>query len=458
MKIIMLPTMSSMTVLLERIKNNLSGKQTSLFYLFILLFLVSCSKEPGQIGYILQPEDSKLQVYYTDTTSLYAYSVIRDSVRTSQLSSTGLGATQDPIFGSTVAGFYTQFMLSSPGQDFAEGSVLDSLILQLEYSGIYGDTNQLLRVHTYEMLRNLDNDSIYYSNIEVPVGTTDFSDLTFLPRPNDSIIVDGDTLPAMLRINLSNISTEMGYKLLTATSDQMESSAAFQEYFNGVFVQSEPVNGDGCIAFFDLSALNSKMTLYYTVDDTNSLSYESIITTSSAFVGKYEHNRIAASQEFRSQVVNGDTLLGQEKFYIQGFGGVEAIIRFPYIFDWAKRGNVGINEAKLILPGTSDTEFFGPPSQLTLLKINSDTSYSPLEDQSEGEVYFDGFYNKGMNAYEFRITRYIQSMIKDTTMPNHGLLLYVYGGSFYPNRIILKGNENGSDTTGIRLNIIYTDL
>lgn len=458
MKIITLLIMSFMTKLLEKSSNHRSLKQTIQLLAFsTLIILASCAKDPGQIGYVLQPEDSKLQVYLSDTTSLYGYSVTRDSIRSSTLSETGLGALNDPVFGSTLAGFYTEFMLSSPGEDFEEGSTVDSLILQLVYGSAYGDTNTLLHAHTYEMFRNLDNDSIYYSNLQVPIGDIDYSNHSFYPRPNDSIIVDGDTLAAMLRINLSNISLDLANKLLNASAEDMESSSAFQEYFNGIFVQAEPVNGDGSIAFFDLSDANSKMTLYYT-NDTNSLSYEYLITTAAAFAGKYEHNRLTASPEFKSQVINGDTSLGQINYYVQGFGGVESILRFPHIFNWARKGNVAVNEAKLILPASDGDQFFNAPSQLSLLKIESDTSYATLDDQTEGEAYFDGYYNDDLKQYEFRISRYIQSMISDTTQSNYGLLLYVYGGSFYPNSLILKGNKNGADTTGIRLELLYTEL
>jgi len=103
--------------------------------------LSSCSKEPGQIGYIIQPDESKLNVAFSDTTTIYAYSEIIDSIRSDKLSVSAFGSLKDPVFGGTTAGFYTQFLLSINGYDFGEERQLDSLVLQIDYAGWYGDTN-----------------------------------------------------------------------------------------------------------------------------------------------------------------------------------------------------------------------------------------------------------------------------------------------------------------------------
>lgn len=427
------------------------------FIVFSFVFN-SCSKEAGQIGFVIQPEDSKLQVAFTDTSSIYGYSVALDSIRTDKLSVSAFGSLKDPVFGGTTAGFYTQFILSVNGQDFGEERQLDSLILILNYEGVYGDTNATLTAHTYEMLQGIHRDSIYYSNLQIPLNPTDYSNFSFMPRPNDSIVIDGDTIRPLVWMNLSNISTSLGDKLLNATVEEMEDSETFQEFFNGLFIQSQPVYEDGAIVYFGLSSAFSKLSLFYSNSEQDSLRYDYIITTTTATVNKYEHEYNSASPDFKSQVINGDTLLGSQKFYAQGYGGVQSIIKFPNLIEWARLGNVAINEAKLVLPAYPDDEFFEAPNQMSLLKIEEDGIGIPLIDQSEGDAYFDGKYNESRDMYEFRITRYIQSLISDTTLPNQGLYLFLFGGSVHPERYIFKGNQNGADSTGIKLEILYTDL
>lgn len=460
MRTFMLPTMNFMIKLL--VKSNFTTttiKRIGLFYLIIItLFFASCAKDPGRIGYVIQPDDSKLNVFYNDTTSIYAYSEIVDSIRSDKLSVSAFGSLNDPVFGGTTAGFYTQFILSIPGFDFGEGRILDSLVLQLTYQGSYGDTNTALVAHTYETLQSISSDSAYYSNLELPLNPTDYSNYEFVPRLSDSVVVGGDTLPPMLRLNLTNINTSLGEKLLNADTIHMENTATFREYFAGLFVQSQPVFEDGAIIYFGLTSSNSRLSLYYKNDEEDSLRYDYLVTTATATVNKYEHNFDLGSTEFINQVVNKDTALGQENFYVQGYSGVQSVIKFPFIREWAKLENVAINEAKLVLPGVSEPNFFDEPYKLSLLKIEDDGSTYPLIDQEEGDVYFDGEYDESANSYTFRITRHIQSLISDTTSPNNGLSLFLFGGSVHPERYIFKGNQFGSDTTGIRLEILYTDL
>lgn len=462
MRIIMLPTINSMIKLLEKKSNSIasSGIISLIFISLFSVFFGSCSKEPGQIGLTIQPEDSKLSVFYSDTSSIYAYSEALDSIRTDKLSVSGFGSLKDPVFGSTTAGIYTQFILSLPEQDFGdEGRYLDSLVLQLNYEGYYGDTNITLTAHTYEILDNLDSDSTYYSNVEINQDVIDYSNFSFSPRPNDSIIVNEDTLPAALRINLSDISTDLGERLLNATVDEMVDNETFQEFFNGLFIQSLPIDEDGGLVYFGLTSSNSKLSLYYGNSENDSLRFDYYITSSTATINKYEHNYDIADLDFKNQVINGDTLLGAHKFYAQGYGGVQSVIKIPHIQNWAELDNIAINEAKLTLPGYSEDEFFDAPAQMYLLEIGEDGLGETFDDQTEGGTYFGGEYNESSDLYEFRITRYIQSMISDTTKANRGLYLILYGGSVNPERYIFQGNEVDADSiSGIKLKLLYTEL
>jgi hypothetical protein len=472
MKIIMLPTTSFMMKLSVRKSNPLTSLAAiSLLYFVIFSFLVSsCTKDPGKIGYVIQPGDSKLTVGFTDTTSIYGYSEIIDSIRSDKLSVSAFGSLRDPVFGSTTAGFYTQFIPSSGGHYFGLEPTLDSLVLQLNYEGYYGDTLSTLTAHVYQLTQNIYSDSIYYSNKQLDINPVDYSNFTFSPRMSDSIteVQADDSIIKYapgIRINLSDIDPSLGQYLLDADSSEMDSLLAFQEYFNGLFVQSQPIYEDGAIIYFGLTSTNSKLTLYYssrpndTSEIQDSLRYNYYISSTTATINKYEHDYNTADPEFKAQVLNHDTLLGAQQFYVQGYGGTQAIIKFPHLNSWSQLNNVAINEAKLVLPGISEDEFFDPPSQMYLLEIGDDGEGVYLPDQSEGELYFDGVYNESNNSYEFRITRYIQSLVSDSTLPNNGLYLFIFGGSVHPERFIFKGNQIDADTSRrLKLELLYTDL
>ena len=440
----------------------------SLLYLIVFFVLTSsCSKEPGKIGHIIQPEDSKLNVFFSDSSTIYGYSEVLDSIRTDKLTVSAFGSLKDPVFGGTTAGFYTQFIPMSGGHDFGVERTLDSLVLQLYYEGYYGDTTATLTAHTYEMTESIYKDIAYYSNKQVAIDPIDYSNFSFSPRPYDSVIIvpGNDTLPPMLRLNLTKLNTSLGEKLLNATIEQMDDLETFQEFFKGLFVQSQPVNDDGTIVYFGLSSTNTRLSLFYsskpndTSDMQEGLVYNYYISSTTATINKYEHEYNTADQDFKNQVIFGDTLSGAQKFYVQGYGGVRSLIKIPHIHEWAKVGSIAINEAKLVLPGYPEDKYFEAPTQMYLLEIGEDGLGIPIVDSEEGNYYFDGEYNESQDFYEFRITRYIQSLISDTTKPNRGLYLFIYGGSVHPERYIFNGNQPESDTTaGMRLELLFTEL
>ena len=336
--------------------------------------------------------------------------------------------------------------------------MLDSLVLQLYYSGTYGDTLTSLKVHTYELLDDIYLDSVYYSNTLLSTGSTDFSDLEFVPRPSDSIPVFPDTIKGILRINLSSRSDALGNKLLSAPEDAMKDIESFQQYFKGLYLITEPVDSKGVILYFDLPSHFSNLTVYYRNDEQDSLKYQYPITVTCARINRFEHNYFFASQEFKQQVLDGDTILGNERVYVQGLSGVKTVITIPFVRDYKELGTIGINEAVLELPGAPDDGFFDVPERMALVQRLEDGVYDLLPDQVEGEEYFDGKYNASKNKYEFRITRYIQSLLLDSTVVNNGFYLFTSGGAVSPNRFIFNGPHPSDDTlSGIRLKILYTD-
>jgi hypothetical protein len=423
---------------------------------FLILAFSSCSKPAGKIGVIINPDQSQLELEWNDTTTVYAYSSPDDSVRSDNLSVNVLGSRLDPVFGHTQAGFYVQPALSAFEHPFDESSVVDSVVLQLLYTGdSYGDTNTTLLLHTYQVEEDFLVDNMYYSNLDLQVGEIDFANFSFVPRPNDSVVIEGDTLEAILRVPLNN-SPELGEYLLNAPAEAMADNENFLQYFKGIYVVPAVVNEGGSMLYFDLVPNKSRMTLYYT--DTTAKRFEYLITSSSARVGKYTHNFETGSPEFRQQVVDGDTSLGQQQFYVHGLGGVNSTIKLPSIDEWRKQGPIALNEAKLILTGVEEREY-GPPPQLALFSITDDGGRALLQDITEGEAFFGGFYQSSTNSYTFRITLYLQQLISDTTINNNGLSLYINNPWLSPQSFIFNGNEPVADTAvRLKLEMLYTKL
>lgn len=456
-----------MTRLLER-TNVLIRKKKTLFFinLFLLFaglsfFNISCSKYPTKVGAELMPYNSLSMYLKQDTFTVYSQPI--DTTRTDELLTCFLGSIKDPVFGETNASFYSKILQATVGHRFGTNPKTDSMILQLFYGDVYGDTNATLRVHVYEMKDDIHYDSIYYSNKNVAVYPTDYADVTFHPNKNNFYLFPSlesdtlfDTIKGVLRINLSHISTAMGDKLLNADTTILDSNELFMDYFRGIYLKVDALNSGGALASFITNTPQTSIIIYYHNDEDDSLQYSYVLSSYMAKINHYDHDFSSTDPDFKKQVVDGDTTLGQQRFYVQGLAGVKTIIKFPHIRDLNKLGKVGINEAKLILPGAEDTPL-DPPAELSLIKIESDTSYTLLPDENEGPDYFGGVYNEETNSYTFRITRYLESLLKDSTQVDHGLLLFVKSGAINPERFIFNGPEfQGDSARRAQLNILYT--
>lgn len=427
--------------------------------------MVSCVKSPKKIGAEIMPEDSKLQVYWSDTTTVYAYSETIDSIRTDELTINYLGSIADPVFGSTIAGIYSQFTLSSLGHEFGPNPQLDSLILYLTYKGHYGDTNSTLVAHAYELNENMELDQEYYSNLILQHFPSDYLNYSFIPKPNDSTTVidsiahDTTKVGAIQRFDLGAYNPNLGNKLLSADTSIMSNTNEFRDFFKGLYLITEPIQQDGILLRFDLVDIKSGLILYYKNDTVDSLSYKYGVSAITPRVSRYENNYLNAASDFKAQTLYGDTALGAQKFYTQGFSGVRGIIKFPFLREWARRGNIGLNEAKLVFTGFEAEPYQDPPAALLLVKANEDGTQSILEDQYEGESYFDGVYRSSSNEYIFRITNHLQSLIADTNLVDYGLFVYPNASSINPKQFIFNGNQPVNDTVKpFRLEIVYTDF
>lgn len=446
-------------------KTPFSGRNLRVLFVFIVSVLIgtsACNKRPNQIGADLQPNQGLITLIYSDTVDILAYSTKDDSVRTDHTESNLLGSMKDPVFGTTVAGFYTQVRLSTSTHDFGTNPQLDSLVLSLVYSGYYGDTTTPQTIRVYELLDSISIDSSYYSNQIRNVGTTDYANYTFNPKPTAPYVFGEDTLSAMIRVRLDTQSPELGNKILAADTNNLSSNSAFQDYFYGIYVVADPASQGGAVLYYNLLVTNSRMTLYYSNDEEDSLRYEFFITSTEARYNTYTHlNYADADPVFQQQVNNGDSLLGNDRFYLQAMGGLKARLKFPGLADIQKNagGKIIVNEAKLILTSTEyDTATYVAPSQLALVRNNNDGTYGVLDDQLQTGSYFGGTYNASKNNYQFRINKYVQQLLlNDSIEHDPGLFLFIQGGSAKANRLILNGVNPQVDTlTRLQLQLNYS--
>lgn len=436
----------------------------AVFIAFVaLLTIVSCTEKPDSIGLDLL-DGNKPFVGQDTTFALFAYSSFEDSVISDETSVNLLGSIYTETFGRSNNSIFTQVRISSLYPEWGDNPVADSVIFTLVYEGYYGNLETQQTVRAYRILEDLHWDSSYYSTVNFETSTEEMAAYSFYPDLTQIPVIDSgggtsDTtyINAELRIPFDDSFADYMFNLDTMHT---ASSEAFLEEFKGIHLITDNVGspGDGAILYFNLLEQRSNLTIYYHNDEEDSLSFRFFINLNNARVGRYAHEyELSTDQNFIDQVVNGDTSKGNEFLYLQGTGGVKTDIWFPGLQDWADDNERIINEARLIVNLAEEyDEDDNPPSTSLILFQNTATgSFDFIDDQLQGENYFNGKYDAVNNSYFFRLSMHLQ-----------GLLLGKedYGVGMFPNAKSIKATQmkiHGLDPANpkrLQLQVSYTDI
>lgn len=441
-------------------------KKTSLpILLTICAFLfIRCNKESDNIGLNIQPPSDLLNALFTDTSSIIAFSVFEDTLRTDELSQNVLGFINDNVMGNTQAGFGFQIIPSSRNVKFGDNPVLDSAFLIIGYRAYYGDTNLTVDLRLYELDQDIYVDTNYYafSNLNYHSKNLIEGNTWFKHRPGTTNIVNNvATLPNIkIPINKNWVTNR-----ILSKSDQAEltDNVSFVNYMKGLYLTAVTADRRGNMVSLDLKSTVSGLVLYYHNDAADSLKYTFVVNDKCARISTFNHFEFAnSSAHFKNQLFQKDTLSGNDKVYLKPLCGTNVRIKFPYLKNTFANKRVVINKAELVL--TAYNENYGlyyVPSKLLLSKNKSDGGYTFLPDDAVymGEAYFGGDFNKTTNEYRFRITKYVQNLLSSTE-PDYGLTLFVSGRAVRANSVIINGNSptSVSSSKRLRLEITYSLL
>lgn len=433
-----------------------------ILYVLILIFIgfVSCKKVPQHVGNSLQPSGSYIKVAFTGDNGIISEVDKVKSLSTKSASLSLLGSLNDPHFGRSDLSFYTQIGLTNNSLQWGDGAEVDSIILQMVYSGYYGDTLSPMTLRVYEVLEEMNSDSSYYSDTTLSYGN-ELANYTFMPRPMTRSNIDDDSLTnAVIRIP---IDVALGQRFINDEETAFSSNTAFMDYFKGLYLSCDEATSTGSICYFNLLNTKSYMRVYYHNDyDTTFHTFN--VSDKYVRFNHFEHDYSTAI----APITFNDTA-SNEYLYVQSTAGVRSRIEFPNLAQWAEdmNTNVLINEAKLILTGVNgnvngvnnDTTMFTPPIQLVAVKADGNGDYTILPDQFVGTNYFGGFYDPDTDQVWFRISEYVQDLImKGVDAEDYGLYIYTYAGSYNAKRWIFGGPGCPDATKAVRLEIVYSQI
>lgn len=425
---------------------------------FLLTGIISCKKKGD-----LQPgfTPGGVEEGFTDTYLLSHKTIAEDSILTSKTISHLLGAYTDGVFGSTQSAIFTEFSLGgSFNVSFGQtGDVLvaDSIVLSMKYDAEFGPGGSFnLTIH--ELSEDLDNDHSYYSNQTASYSPTVLFERTINPNLDDSVTVDGTKEGPQLRIPLD---ISLANKLINASPSDLTDDPALQAYFNGLAfiatmdskssgVKSNGISNTGGMVGLNLTAGITRLTLYYrnlTQNDTNT--YDFVINSECQRFTHFKHSFTGTEVE---KQLNG-THTDSSTLFVQAMGGAITEIDLSSIKALNDSGFVLINKGELEFAVKSNTTAtFAKPARLVIVERDTAGNRFP-DDFSEGVTFYDGALNSDQTGYTFRLTRYLNDVLRGDA--DAKLYLLVSGASINGTRVMLNSQYA---TNPLKLSIYYTKL
>lgn len=454
--------------ILQTLSRALSGTKFFLILLYIFSISLTSCDESSVVGLDVQPANDLLNVKYTDSISIVTQTIKGDSLRTDAsviLNGIALiGKYNDPIFGTSTASLYTQLRLLTTitPTSFGTSPLVDSVVLSLAYdTAYYGKRDRKAQnINVYEVTEDiLPVGNAYYSSKTLATSSTDLANnLSFIPRPADSVSVLGSKLKPHLRIRLNSA---LGQTILdNQATGKLADNPSLQSFIKGLYITTENTSslgpGEGNILYFKMMDKQTRLTVYYRNAAADSLKYDFTLDIVSRFM-HFNHDFSSANADLLSQVSSG-TFSQNNTVYVQSLAGVRTKIATPYLMHLNDSGRVSINKAELVIKVNTDPLYqqdtFAVPKGLVLFGINDDGTTYPLSDFYEGTSYHSGTYNSTTKEYRFNIARYVQQVLSGEHK-NNGLQLLTANGAVSGNRSVIGG---GSGSNQMKLNITYTKL
>ncbi len=443
------------------------------FFLAMSLLFSAC-KKPVLQDTALIPDDN-VNLKFTDTLTVMAYTVAEDSVNVGDATLCAFGMMDDPDFGKTYASFYLPFVLKSNNVVFDDTTVtLDSIVLYLRYFSTYGEWRYPQSVEVYEMTESIIGAQggeafgnqypvDYSSNKTFAVDSGMIGKVSnFVPNTNDSVNIEGVNV-SVLKIKLDS---NWGQKFIDSANSVgtsvYENSANFLQFFKGLYFTGSKDDVGKALVFFDPYFFNSvsvsRMTIYYH-DVQDSSKHLDFPAAPLAVVNHYVHDyRNSTVENYISH--NPTTIEDDSLVFIQGLAGVNTKVIVPHI---RNLGNILINKAELVVTqiNSGSDSIFTSPSILTLLESDAEGDFDGVTlDQIFPTSIFGGTRKSETDTtagttyarYRFSLSRYYQDISEGN--PQYGIFILPDKRYQLPNRMIAGGGSHSKFR--MKLNLTYT--
>lgn len=415
----------------------------SLSFVITTFYLIaSCTKiRTTQLGGSLIPAVDNVNVFDTTFDIISTVYELGDSTRIVPSLAHALGVLEDPIFGKTKADIYlqmepTRFNGYPFGTSVDSIIGLDSVVLSLRYTSLYGDSNavQSIKVYEIDQLAPFTDTTLGYIVGHPPFqASQEIGGRANIPfhTLNDSLtyIQGGDTINTVNELRIP-ISHAFGMKLINidTTTYKYGSDSLFEFKVRGMAIMAEQSSAvKKALAYFNINdAAGTKLTFYYrrTLNAAPDTTFTTFVFNNGSTILKERNDahanliqRDTEGTPYGAQLLNGSTG-NQSEIYLQSTPGSYSLLQIPGLQNISNRI---IYKASLVveqLEGYEENNF-AVPSLLFLDAVDSANERfitiprSFVYNQNATPLFYDpgtfgGFYaNK---KFEFDLAPYVQGI------------------------------------------------
>ncbi|MBT6651040.1 MAG: DUF4270 family protein [Flavobacteriales bacterium] len=396
--------------------------------LIVGLIAVSCT-DPNTIGLEVQPTSDNILISSANFEGLTSATESEDSLRTDEAKNLILGEIDDPVFGNSLAAFYTQILLTENNTDLGTNPEVDSVVLSYTYSGSYGDDlPDFTSLDVLVLQDDIYKDSVYYST-SYPIPTP--GGMSYI----ESFLVSNDTEKPVLKVKLNN---SIGDSILELGNDKLKDNETFLENFKGIKVFSESQN---TMLYLNPDGSNSYFKIYYHNDESGSdtLSLDFELGGDAARINLF-------NEKNNNAIIEDDSNLHLQS--MAGYKGKITLGDLDVIKDTLE-GKV-INKVTIDFDvEASLKDVYAAHDMLFLSRVKEDGTHLKTFQPSDIGINVFGAELSESDRYEFNITRYFYQLLNNSSYTNE-LYLMPSGAAINANRTILSKD--------IKLTIHYSEL
>jgi hypothetical protein len=452
----------------------------TLWYAGLLLltgiWLFACQSGNLDVGQsIINPQE--LQIQSIDSVTIQTSTVMRaDSFPTTNDPDLVLGQWKDAQTGKLAVRTFIGFDYAANSLNTQTPTTLqvDSLVLELGYSFVYGDTTSTFDVSLYNLSKPLVS-QLYYSNNSVSFDTKSYFQKTVIPQPLSRT--------RQVRFRFSDaVAQDLFNKL---TNGEISDATTFSEFLPG-FAMASNSTQNTFVGFSSSStgsstgtttaptSMTSGLRLYYHNTDINNTASALLFPVSALHFSQLQKDlsgTVLSALQARSSSVSS-RLTDNTSFVALG-SGLQTRIEFPFLGNFDRPDQFADLNSALLVVGPIRRDFrdnFSPPNQLALYFTNNQNDILPtaVPGGTAGVTSAIASYGYDPNAlilsdfYTFDLTYYIGQIIK-RKLSNQPMLLTLplpTSGSSYSLRSLVQrvalGNQQRANDDRLQVKLFIT--